>query len=335
MITIIQSRNQTSTGGVLLVLIAAMLAACNQPFDPRGELDRKPVVFSVISTDRAQQFVRVEWSYMPEGYDPASYTSDAFISDAVVTINTGGLTRKLNDTTLVRLDTSRFRFPIRAYVANPLKADYGSLYTLRVQTSGGETATASFVMPARPMLTIDLASTAVIDHPSEHDTAANILFPMTFGNGSYGYVARFFVYYDVLKNGEWIEERLEVPSRYAASDYHSMNLVVYPQLAALGNTNKGVGVYKNQLYAGRLGQVAYVQYGSTNIIFKWAVFVVTQVESNLYKYYNLTHSYRDIHSIRLDEPMYSSLSGGTGVFGGYTIDSLVRPLPEFFAFNHH
>ena len=312
----------------------AVFVSCNQPFDPRGELDPKPVVFSVISTDRNAQFVRVERCYMPAGYDPTAYTADSFISNAVVTINGAGQARELRDTTLLRSDTSRFNFPIRAFVANPLKAVYAGLYKLSVRLEGDEIASGSFVMPGKPLLSLDLASIAVIDRPSEHDTTADILFPISFGDGTYGYIAHLFVYYDVLKNGEWVEERVEVPSRFVSSNYHDMNQVIYPQITARGYSNKAVGAYKNVLYSGRLGQIAYAQYRHTQIIFNRIVFVVIQVEPNLYKYYNVAHLYRDPHSMRLDEPMYSSLTGGVGIFGGYTLDSLVHALPELFSFNH-
>jgi hypothetical protein len=48
-----------------------------------------------------------------------------------------------------------------------------------------------------------------------------------------------------------------------------------------------------------------------------------------------THTYGDPHSIRLDEPVYSGVTGGVGVMGAYTLDSLVHILPENFAYDHY
>ncbi len=37
---------------------------------------------------------------------------------------------------------------------------------------------------------------------------------------------------------------------------------------------------------------------------------------------------------RLDEPLFSNVSGGFGIFGAYTLDSLVHLLPENFRYNN-
>lgn len=97
--------------------------------------------------------------------------------------------------------------------------------------------------------------------------------------------------------------------------------------------NRAVGAYKNLLYRAALTSVAYKKYDRSKVIFKWTVFQLVQVEQNLYNYYQVAHVYNDPHSMRLDEPMFSSLRGGVGLVGAYTLDSLVHLLPETFAYN--
>ena len=97
--------------GVALCLIAGLFFACNQPFDPKGELDRRTVLYSVLSTDRTTQYVRVERSYMPEGFDPGSSTTDYFVPNAAITLTGGGIAARFRDASMVRSDTSRNKFP--------------------------------------------------------------------------------------------------------------------------------------------------------------------------------------------------------------------------------
>lgn len=316
-------------------LLTGLLLACNQPFDPRGELDQKPVVFSVLSTDRNVQLVRVERSYMPSSYDPLADTADKSIRNAIVTISAGGLTIQLKETTLPRSDTSRFKFPLRAYVTSPLQALYGATYNLRVEAQQLELATASVSIPAKPILGVDIASLAVLDFPAEHDSSADILFPITLGNGSAGYIGRFFVDYEILKDGEWVEGRLEVPTGFAFSGLRSYSYLSYPILTHKPYASRTAGLYENQFYKYAIGSVAYKDFGTRKIVFNRVVFQLLQVEQNLYNYYVVMHSYRDPHSIRLDEPMYSSVGGGVGVVGAYTLDSLIHPLPENFIYNRY
>ena len=88
------------------------------------------------------------------------------------------------------------------------------------------------------------------------------------------------------------------------------------------------------MYSRTLTEVAYIKYGSTKIVFNRVVVQLLQVDRNLYGYYMTTHTYGDPHSIRLDEPVFSGVSGGVGVIGSYTLDSLVHILPENFSYDH-
>ena len=310
-----------------------VFSSCNQPFDPRGDLDERPVVFSLLSTDRDVQFVRVERSYMPAGYDPLAYTSDNFVSDAAVTITNSGLTMRLRDTTLLRSDTSRFKGPLRAYVISPLRPLYGSSYAIRVESQQRVVATASVSIPTKPFLSIDLAALAVLDRPTERDSTAEIIFPITLGNGATGYIGRFFVDYEVLKDGEWVAERVEVPTGFAYPGLHDFNYVTYGQLKPRPYMNRTSGLYTNQFYTHVLVDIAFKKYPSAKIIFDRVAFQLLQADQNLYNYSMVTHSYRDPQSIRLDEPNYSNIAGGVGMVGSYTLDSVTHTLPDFFVFN--
>ena len=307
--------------------------ACNQPFDPRAELDQKPVIFSVISTDRSTQFVRVEHSYMPADFDPLSNTSDNSIKNATVTITSPSLTVRLRDTMLVRSDTSRFKFPIRAYVAGSLVPSYGATYNLSVGGEQLETVSATVTVPSNPVIGLDISSLAVLDFPAEHDSLADILFPITLGNGSMGYIGRFYVDYDILVKGEWVGGRLEVPTGFAYSGLRSYAFLDFPTLMHRTFSSRTAGLFLNQFYKHAIADVAYEDIGTRRVIFNRVVFQLLQMEQNLYNYYVVSHSNRDPHSIRLDEPMYSNLNGGVGMIGAYTLDSLVHPLPENFIYN--
>jgi hypothetical protein len=320
---------------IALCLIAILLLACNQPFDPRGDLDQKPVVFLVLSTDRDVQFVRVERSYMPEGYDPLAYTADNSLSNATVSISNGGMTMRLRDTTLPRSDTSRFKFPLRAYVGSPFRPVYGGSYNINIWTNGSETASKSIVVPMKPALGIDAVSLAVVDRPGGYDKDASILLSMILGKGAYGYRARMYVDYEVLKGSEWVEERVEIPTAFASASRNDYSFVIYPQFTRSSSNNHASGNHKNDVYSRTLTEVAYVKYGSTKIVFNRVVVQLLQVDRNLYGYYMTTHTYGDPHSIRLDEPVFLGVTGGVGLMGAYTLDSLVHILPENFAYDHY
>jgi len=320
-----------------LVSIALLLgfSCCNQPFDPRGTLDQRLVVFSILSTDRSQQFVRVERSYMPEDYNPLSATSDPAIVGATVTLRTSGGTFRLRDTTYSRADTSRYDVPFTGYVLNSLKADYGKYYTLSVSWAAYSPVTASVQVPYKPSISLEPASYLTLDNPAASDGESRILFPLSMGYNAKGIISRLFVYYDVLKEGEWLEERQEIPVSYRYSGIADLDYVNFGSVTPRTSTGLAIGVYTNELYKKMLAHLAYGTYEGTKIIFNRVVFVVIQLDPNLYDYYVTVHANNDPHSIRLDEPSYSNVARGLGLVGAYTVDSLVHILPEGFTYDKY
>jgi hypothetical protein len=307
--------------------------ACNQPFDPRGPLDQKLVLFSVLSTDRSQQIVRVERDYMPVDYDALAYTADVSVAGASVALKSGTVTYVLRDTTFPRSDTSRYKSALHGYVLNAFKVDYGKSYQVSVQSAQYGSASGSVLVPSKPLLSLEAASYSVLDNPTSSQKDASILFPIISGNNARAYIARLFIDYDVLKGGEWIEERAEIPVGYKYSGLADFNYVSYGALTPVPINGHAVGAYKNELYSKMLVAIAYQKYVDTKIVFNRVVFQVLEVDPNLYNYYLVTHAYDDPHSIRLDEPAYSNVVRGEGVVGAYTLDSLVHILPEGFGFN--
>lgn len=316
-------------------VLVTFLSACNQPFDPRGDLDQKPVVFSVLSTDRNLQFVRVERSYMPVGYNALVYNADNFIPNAVVTVSNGSLTMRLRDTTLPRSDTSRFNFPLRAYVVTPFKPQYGGSYNVRVEVAGFEPASGSIVVPMKPVLGDDPLSMSVMDRPEGFLKNVDIAFPVILGKGTSGYRVRLYVDYDVLKGSEWVEERVEIPTAFALPENNDLSQVLYPIFARTPENRRAMAIHGLDVYSRTLVEIAYVKHGSTKIIFNRVVVQLVQLDQNLYGYYISTHARHDPHSIRLDEPAFFAVAGGVGVIGAYTLDSLVHILPENFPFDHY
>lgn len=317
---------------ILLVLIClsfSLLTACNEAFDPRASLDEKMVVFSVLSTDRDVQFVRVQTNYMPPEYDPLSYTSDNVLRDAIVTIRESNKTFRLRDTLLARSDSTRYKFPLRTYYLNSFTPQRGKSYSVIVQSPSYGQASASIIIPDQPRITLSPEMLQVLDRPDRSPQDAPIIFIVQLSSISKGYVGRLLIYYDVLKGSEWVEERVEIPVSSADSSKYSLDIPQYPDLRVSPNTSQIGLIYRNGYYKGILNKVNE-KYKSTRIIFKWATLVLLQADRNLYDYYSIVHASRDPFSIRLDEPMISRVTDGLGLVGAYSLDSLVNILPENF-----
>ena len=312
-----------------------LFPACNEQFDPRQELEPKLVVFSILSTDRNTQFARVEQDYMAPDFNPLAHTGDNAVLGAVVTLQDGSVAYRFADTSFARSDTSRYKSAIRSYVLRGFLPVYGRTYQLSAASSPLGTASASVTIPTKSILDMGAGASAVLDNPSDYAPDASITCFALLSSITRGYLGHLYIYYDVLLDSEWQEGRVEIPLRFISPDLKSLEYAVYPQLASKPARNQASLIFTNELYRATLGSVANSRFMGKKLIFKWAVFQLAQLEKNLFNYYHTVHAYRDAHSIRLDEPMYSNIAGGYGLVGAYTLDSLVHLLPEDFSFNNY
>jgi hypothetical protein len=313
--------------------LAAELLACDQPFSPHGSFERKLVIFSVLATNRNEQFVRVSASYDVPGFDPNENTTDPTVNDATVRIFSQGRTYILRDTVLPRTDNERYKTPIMCYVAQPLNVSYGRAYEIQVVSPSLGTARANLTVPEQSNVDLRLDAEAYLDRPPPRPPPPTPDLAITvegnFSKWAAGYVLRFFLKYEVLKDGVWVAEELEVPADLLEDSKGGIMQVRYPTVTRV----------KGSLYAVSFVVGAYrwarkeinVRYFPMQVIFKQARFQMTQLDENLYRYYRTVNGFEDKGTIRLDQPDYSNIDGGAGVFGAYAVDSLLYTLRPDFA----
>ena len=318
---------------VLLIpaVVALWMMACNNPFDPRAPLDKQLVVFSVLSTDRDVQYVRVNSNYMPAGYDPSTYVGDNAVTDATVLLSGNGNSFVLHDTSVARQDTNRYNFPMRMYTLGHFTPQPGKNYDLLVTSPSMGMASGSVTVPAKPSIVMDPASWVRLSDPMTRDAKEEIDFTVDLSSFSKGYLYHMFICYDVLKNARWQEERYEVPLTPINIDTtYSLDWPEYTQLTQTPLTNRIVVQFKVGYLQSIIKLLTKFRYVDTHIIYKWIVLDVLQTDKNLFGYYKALRTYQDPISIRLDEPLYSKIDGGIGLVGAYSLDSLTFVLPENF-----
>lgn len=314
---------------IAVCMALGVLGGCRDTFDPRAPLQPQLVVFSVLSTDRDAQFVRVHNNYMPQDYNPLSYTSDNAITGATVTIVAPNKTYQLRDTLIWGSDTTRYTFPLHSYYASPFTPQRGKLYIVGVVVQSFSQITSTVTIPDQAKISLSTSSKQVLDHPDKSALDAMIDFTIQLSKNAKGYTARFYVWYDVLIGTEWVEEAAEIPVRSFDSAPYTLELPVYARMTVSPANAQVVPVYRNGYYKGIINKLNY-KYRTTQIIFKWITMVVLQADRNLFYYFLGAHDIEDPHSVRLDEPLVSTLTNGVGMVGGYSLDSLVYLLPYDF-----
>jgi hypothetical protein len=306
----------------LPVIGLLVLPSCENTFNPKGPYTQELVIYSILTTRSDTQYVRVYTTYNPSGFNPLEITSDTDVRGARVTIASGDSTYVLRDTTITRVDQSRYSSGLGAYIAYPMPIVTGRSYSLQVASDQGA-ATATVTVPGKG--TVVPNNQYVLKEPGKYseDIAATIyMSPITVG-----YVIRLYVDFEYVDGGTLVRMRTEVPVR-TSGDVAASPQFTYPRLTRR-DLSRFVPIetiyFPLDAYEFLLSYLK-VRY-SASVELRSATFILTQVDNNLYKYYNVVNGFQDAYSIRTDSPDYTNIRGGLGVFGAMVEDSTVVDLP--------
>jgi hypothetical protein len=293
----------------LLALVLATLGACEQPFSPEGPFLDRTVVFSLLAARSDTQFVRVYRTYYPPNDNPYGVDGDTPDTSAQVLISDGTRSVRLNDTVLTRGDGSS----VHSYVAYPFRIEPGQTYSLSIGASGRAEAHSSTIVPGEGSVLIQKSE--VLSDLRSH-LGEGILMEVTLSLQAVGYIPRLAVEFQVVSTGTVLER--EVPLILRTPDEENKN-PVYPDIMRAETAPKGpiVIIYSLSAYAYTLRKI---QEDFREVWFTRAKCYLVQTDQSLYYYYNIANGFRDSYSIRMDQPDYSNIEGGLGVFGSYNVD---------------
>lgn len=307
-----------------------LFIGCEKPFSPKGQYEQKLAVFAILSNGSDTQYVRVLKTYDPPGFNPYDVLQDQAVRGAAVTVSQGGLVVQYRETTVPRSDASRFDDNVVAYMAFPYRVRTGKTHTLDVLTPLDGSVQTSVIVPdtgylklSNPMM---LSLSRVRDGTAEDLGVQAFISPLT-----YGCLIRFFLEYDVLQDSTWVRMRTEVPKFVFIVD--TTQYYGFPKLVRRGSAPGPPGSLQLEgsmffvtAYKAKVNELQR-QYGN-GLWIRRALFVLTQVEKNLYTYYNITNGYQDAISIRTDLPDWTNINGGLGLFGAMVTDSVYYDIPN-------
>lgn len=290
------------------------------------------IVYSILDATSDVQFVRVYRNYYPADNNPANNTNERAVVDAIVSITDGVQTFTFGDTLVARDDTSRYNDKIFAYVSHGFRPTPGRTYSLTVQSSSLGTVTAKTTVPSAGFVWITYPS--IFENPKRIvDAGVNPYVTFILSNFTSAYIVKFFVEYEAdAENGRkvfqvQIPEQIKILScLFEVYDFIYPKVVRKPPPPRPGSEQNGSHFFLRDAYQRSLELVVE---RNLNPSFRKAVFYVIQFDENWYRYYGTARTFRDRFTVRLDEPDFSNLQNGVGLFASFVVDSLSHPLPSF------
>lgn len=276
-------------GRIGLGLSFLLLSGCESTFSPDGRYAEKMVVYAIFSTTSDTQIVRVYGTYPSLGS-----AAETEIPDAQVTLKKGDSTFTFRDTTLERTDTSRYRTRIKAFVGYHIRPEPGARYQLSVASPshGTATAAATAMYPGRMIV--------------RNDVPGNFQVGVVLGQYTRAFLLRMFLEYDLLVDSTRIIRTVEIPRAVDAGTGE----LYYPT-----PTSNEIGsvVFSAEGFA-RVVERLRQEFPGGRIRLRRTMYRLTELDEALYAYYSTVNGFPDSGTLRLDEPDYTNITGGLGVF---------------------
>ncbi len=311
---------QNTMNGIVRIALCGLAivvtAGCEQEFNPKGEYRQQLVVYSVLSTRSDSQFVRVYTTYNPSGYNPLDNTSDTQVPSAQVVLRVDASNVTLSPVVVPRSDRSRYPDNIQGYLAFPYVAPLGKACSLYVTSEKGNVEAVTIV-PAKGEIVS--YNQYVLKAPDKYNE--NIAARIRISASAQGYLARLYIEFETHTGTSVVRHLEEVPA-IAFTGGDTSKKFQYPMLVKKNLST--FEVYERlefslEVYKTFLADLKS-RYGEVNVT--RALYVLTQVDANLYTYYSVVNGFLDPYSIRTDLPDFTNITGGVGLFGAMVEDSL-------------
>ena len=286
-----------------------MTMGCNEPFSPKGPFRLQQVAYGLLNAQSDTQYVLLYLNYNPPGYGSAAQMNRTFDTAATVTVASPTQSFAFHDTLLTPT--------IHAFVTQNFHPIPGTQYTLNASSATG-VVSAMTEMP--PKGVIEVRNQSPLFYPSSF-SSGNIEIDVTLGAETKGYLAKFVLLYSLERDTSY-RAGIEIPLSFVENSAGTL-IPVYPQLQRATDPHQ-VAEFPVSNYLQIIAQLT--DQFATRIILKEAHLYLLQVDKNLYDYFNVTNGFRDPYSIRTDQPDFTNIQGGYGVFGSFNADSLVIKL---------
>jgi hypothetical protein len=304
-----------------VMLMLLLLGGCESSFDPRGPFLDRLVVYGVLTPMNQEHYVRLFSTYDPPGLNPLNNTSSNQITNAIVSIAFDTTTVALRDTVVPRNDPGRYTDSIRAFVASLLPIARGRTYALTVNSAAYGVLTASTRIPGTGQIEIDTESRFSLTAPAVASSDISIF--VIPSQSTEGHAVRIFVEYELPVANPGVIVTEEVP--LDITNYR--NCMTFDSEYPIVRRRELVGGrelwrFRLENYRRALIRILKVHEGSV-VDFKRVFIELVQTDEHLYKYYSIVNGFQDRFSIRVDQPNYTNIAGGLGLFGSFVSDTTV------------
>jgi hypothetical protein len=306
----------------ILVLATALLGgSCSEEFTPKTVFKERLVLYSVVSASdfgTASPSVLLTRSYDVDGLDPSVNTYDPAVRGATVDFTVRRVVTRLTERSIMREDSSRYTGPQWYYGAGSIPLRAGDTVSVSARLADGRSVSAWTIVPTHK---------AIETFPLFPRGFTTLFDPFYFGtelridwhgeeSEQHLFFPRLIIQYQRWNDSSFDASSFEIPIRYIDRD--GGRVAVYPRYISRSEISYEFAVIDEAVAGISNGDPDKSRYRITGVSFSLA-----EYDFPLSRYYASVNGYLDQYSVRLDEAVYTNVSGGIGVLGstyGFTLD---------------
>src|ERR1035437_39316 len=275
--------------------------SCDESFNPKVPFKERYVLNCIIRGDSATQVAILSKTYDVSGFDPNTNNVDPSISGAQVYLKWKGKLYQLRDSSIARTDTSRYKGPIKFYYTKAFTPAFNDSLEITAIPAPGVLLSSKTKVPYNVYFG---------NSPSfiKGDELALDINWIAHDLGLF-FLPRMKIIYQKINELPDVKHSFEVPIDY--SILNGIESPVYPGISPASSIEfLRTNIDKAMLQVSNGDDKS--NYRFLRIDLELLIF-----DQFLAAYISTTNGFFDNLSIRLDEPNYTNINGGLGIFGAY------------------
>jgi len=294
---------------IKLLIISSMVfmfLSCEEDFNPYGDYFERYAFTCVLKSDQNYQAATLFRSYKPDGYDPSTYTEDPSVIGADIRVWYNDSVFVFRDTSVARIDTSRYKTPFRFYYNDKFRVGNRKTIELEVLLPNGKRLRSTSVTPGQ----INYNDQSDVIIPAGGKSIIQIIWN-TLDDGTF-FAPRMAIRYKQNVNGEIIEKTIDVPYKYV--NQGDSQVPVYPSPSASATI-----VYDLSAITKTLEEISAGDPNKQNYsILQKIIFTAAAFDMPTSRYVSSTGGTIDDLTVNVEVSDYTNIEGGFGLFGSYS-----------------
>jgi len=299
---------------VLLLMPVFFLTGCDNGFSPRSEFKPGYVLYSIIEGQEIGKTVVpkviIAKVYDAPGTDPYMNTEDPEVAGARIDLKFRGDTYTLKDTLVNRGDTSHYTGQQRYYYGKALSVYANDTLSITARLPNGTVLTSGTKVPQylyyESSIPFPRGFTTNVD-PFKYGKSwtfwwrsqeLNLTFP------------KMTIYYTQKINNREVSKTIQVPLQVIKRN--GVETPIYP----VANRDEQAS-FELASFDWAMNKLSEGVEDKSLFRILHIVFSATEYDAPLSFYYSSVNGFLDNFSLRLDEQVFTNISGGYGLFGSY------------------